>query len=121
MEVHRFTTHLGLPLEPDLCDPCQGMWIDRYESLELAPDVVVELFRPLEKTFDVVRRGRYITHRCAEHHERFSSFSSFMVEKGFVRHMTRPEIDDFARREGATYCTRCGAAVGIRKRRLRCV
>ena len=43
------------------------------------------------------------------------TFSSFMVEKGFVRHMTRPEIDDLAKRVGAIYCTSCGAPVDIRK------
>lgn len=129
MAVQRFTTHLGQPLELDLCYPCQGMWIDRYENLKLTPDGVVELFRllhehraeqhqplaakltcprcvrPLDKGFDVVRRGRYITHRCAEQHGRFSSFSSFMIEKGFVRHMTRPEIDDLAKRVEAIYCS----------------
>lgn len=139
MAVQRFTTHLGQPLELDLCYPCQGMWIDRYENLKLTPDAVVELFRllhehraeqhqplaakltcprcirPLDKGFDVVRRGRYVTHRCAEQHGRFSSFSSFMVEKGFVRHMTRPEIDDLAKRVEAIYCTSCGAPVDIRK------
>jgi len=32
-----------------------------------------------------------------------------------VRHMTRPEIDDLAKRVGAIYCTSCGAPVDIRK------
>ena len=69
----------------------------------------------LTKGFDVVRSGRYMIYRCGRQHGRFSSFSSFMVEKGFVRHMTRPEIDDLAQRVGAIYCTSCGAPVDIRK------
>ncbi|MEI7444859.1 MAG: zf-TFIIB domain-containing protein [Burkholderiales bacterium] len=139
MAVHRFTSSLGVPFELELCFVCRGMWFDRHENLKLTPDAVVELFRllhehradqhlpmssrptcprcvqPLVKGFDLVRSGRYVTFRCTGQHGRFSSFSSFMVEKGFVRQMTRPEIDDLARRVGAIHCTGCGAPVDIRK------
>lgn len=139
MEVHRFDSNCGEALELDLCFACQGLWFDRSENLKLAPAAVVALFRllhehpatqhqplpermactrcagPLEKGFDVVRNGRYMTYRCAAQHGRFSTFSAFLVEKGFVRHMTRPEIDDLAKRVGAIYCTSCGAPVDIRK------
>lgn len=139
MQAHQFASNLGDPLELDVCFACQGLWFDRHENLKLTPASVVELFRllhehrvdqhqplggslacprcvrPLEKGFDLVRSGRYMTYRCARQHGRFSTFSSFMVEKGFVRHMTRPEIDDLARRVGAIYCTSCGAPVDIRK------
>ena len=139
MEAQHFTSNHGLPVELDICYPCQGMWFDRYESLKVTPDSVVELFRllhehraeqhqplsselacprcirPLEKGFDLVRSGRYITFRCAGQHGRFSSFSSFMIEKGFVRPMRRHEVEDLAKRVGAIYCTSCGAPVDIRK------
>ena len=139
MQAHPFTSNTGHALELDICYGCQGIWIDRYENLQLSPDAVVDLFRvlhehrtdghqalqtrmacprcngSLNKGFDVVRSGRYMTYRCTRQHGRFSTFSSFMVEKGFVRHMTRPEIDDLAKRVGAIYCTSCGAPVDIRK------
>lgn len=139
MEVHTFQSNLGATFELDICFSCQGLWFDRHENLKLTPAAVVELFRllhehrtdqhlplqntmrcprcvqPLNKGFDVVRSGRYVTYRCAAQHGRFATFSSFMVEKGFVRHMTRPEIDDLAKRVGAIYCTSCGAPVDIRK------
>lgn len=139
MEVHEFAANVGGKLALDICYPCQGIWFDRYENLKLAPASVVELFkllhehrtderrplqnslacprcvRPLAHGFDLVRSGRYITYRCARQHGRFSTFSSFMVEKGFVRHMTRPEVEDLAKRVGAIYCTSCGAPVDIRK------
>ena len=139
MEAHRFTSNQGHTLELDICFACQGLWFDRHENLKLSPQSVVELFRllhehrtdqhqplaesmacprcntSLTKGFDVVRSGRYMIYRCGRQHGRFSSFSSFMVEKGFVRHMTRPEIDDLAQRVGAIYCTSCGAPVDIRK------
>jgi hypothetical protein len=139
MEAHRFASNSGSELVLDICYPCQGLWLDRHENLRLAPESVVELFRllhahpaehhhpppptmacprclkTLTKGFDVVRSGRYITYRCPGQHGRFSPFSSFMVEKGFVRHMTRVEINDLAQRVGAIYCTSCGAPVDIRK------
>ena len=139
MQAHRFASNLGDSLELDICFACQGLWFDRHENLKLTPHSVVELFRllhehrvdqhqpladsmacprcntSLAKGFDVVRSGRYMVYRCGRQHGRFSTFSSFMVEKGFVRHMTRPEIDDLARRVGAIYCTSCGAPVDIRK------
>lgn len=139
MQAHRFASNLGDSLELDICFACQGLWFDRHENLKLTPASVVELFRllhehrtdqhqpladnmacprcstSLTKGFDVVRSGRYMIYRCGRQHGRFSSFSSFMVEKGFVRHMTRPEIDDLAKRVGAIYCTSCGAPVDIRK------
>ena len=139
MQIHRFTSNQGEPLELDICFACQGLWFDRHENLKLSPASVVELFRVLHehrndqhqpladpmacprcnttlaKGFDVVRSGRYMTYRCASRHGRFSTFASFMVEKGFVRHMTQAEITDLAQRVGAVYCTSCGAPVDIRK------
>ena len=139
MLVHPFTSNRGEALELDICFACQGLWFDRHENLKLSPDSVVELFgllhehrtdqhqplsdkmacprcnTTLSQGFDVVRSGRYMIYRCGRQHGRFSAFSSFMIEKGFVRHMTRVEIDDLARRVGAIYCTSCGAPVDIRK------
>ena len=129
----------GGVVELDLCFACQGMWFDPSENLKLAPAAVAELFRllherrdtprqplasklvcprcsgSLTKGFDVVRSGRYVTYRCAHGHGRFSAFSSFMIEKGFVRQLTRPEIDDIAQRVAVIHCTGCGAPVDLRK------
>ena len=143
MEVHQLDGHdhgLGHGVvELDICFACQGIWFDHRENLKLSPQAVVELFtllhqhrtderrplqrqlacprcvRPLAPSFAVVRSGRYMVYRCAQQHGRFSAFSSFMVEKGFVRHLTRAEVDDLARRVDAIYCTGCGAPVDIRK------
>jgi len=139
METHRFETHLGTQVELDICFACQGLWFDSRENTQLAPASVVALFellhrhrrdahRPLGESlrcphcrqrlahgFDVVRSGRYVTYRCAGRHGRFATFSSFMVEKGFVRQLTRPEVEDLARRVDAIFCTGCGAPVDIRK------
>ena len=139
MQVHALPGNHGKTIELDLCFRCQGMWIDPQENLKLSPAAVADLFRllheqrtsarqplaasvhcprcsgPLLQGFDVVRSGRYITYRCAKGHGRFSAFSSFMIEKGFVRLLTRPEIDDLARRVAVIHCSSCGAPVDLRK------
>ena len=139
MQMHALPGNHGHTIELDLCFPCQGMWFDPKENLKLAPSAVAELFRLLHEQrgaahqplgnnldcprcrggltqgFDLVRSGRYITYRCTNGHGRFSLFSSFMVEKGFVRQLTRPEIEDIAKRVAVIHCSSCGAPVDIRK------
>lgn len=139
MDTHVLPSVAGGTVELDLCYACHGMWFDPQENLKLSPAAVVELFgvlhahrdaahqplalkmdcprcnKALAQGFDVVKSGRYITYRCPQRHGRFSAFSSFMIEKGFVRQLTRPEIDDMAQRVAVIYCTGCGAPVDIRK------
>ena len=104
--------HNGTTLELDLCHACHGLWFDGNENLRMAPGGVVDLFRQLHEHrddpqaplvrdmacprcrrrltegSDVVKHGRYFTWRCPQRHGRFSTFSSFMIEKGFVRQLT---------------------------------
>jgi Zn-finger nucleic acid-binding protein len=139
MQMHSLPGNHGHTVELDLCFQCQGMWFDPQENLKLTPAAVAELFRVLHEQrgaahqplgtqldcprcrggltqgFDLVRSGRYITYRCGNGHGRFSPFSSFMVEKGFVRQLTRPEIEDIAKRVAVIHCSSCGAPVDIRK------
>lgn len=139
MEVHHVAAHGGGTLELDLCHACHGIWFDGNENLRMAPGGVVELFRALHahrgdaqaplaqrlscprcrralaEGVDVVKSGRYFTWRCGERHGRFTTFSSFMIEKGFVRQLTQPEIADLAERVKVISCTSCGAPVDLRK------
>lgn len=129
----------GGTVELDLCFDCQGLWFDHLENLRLAPAAVIELLkvlhahrdhprralatrldcprcsRALVEGFDLVRSGRYVTWRCPQRHGRFSTFSAFMVEKGFVRQLTASEVEDIARRVGVLHCTGCGAPVDVRR------
>ena len=139
MQVHALPGNHGKPVELDLCFACQGMWIDPQENLKLTAAAVADLFKLLHEQraaahqplaakvhcprctgvltqgFDVVRSGRYITYRCAKGHGRFSAFSSFMIEKGFVRLLTPAEIDDIAQRVTVIHCNSCGAPVDLKK------
>ncbi|MFN9504002.1 MAG: zf-TFIIB domain-containing protein [Rubrivivax sp.] len=138
MESHRLPGR-DAPVELDICFTCQGLWLDHGENLRLTGDGVVQLFgllhqhrsderqpvgqrlgcprctQPLAQGFDVVRSGRYITHRCGQRHGRFSLFSSFMVEKGFVRQLSSGEVKALAQKMAAIYCSGCGAPVDIRQ------
>lgn len=139
MDVRQVAAHGGGTLELDLCHACHGLWFDGNENLRMAPAGVVELFRqlhehrddpqaPLARQMncprcrrtlaegsDVVRSGRYITYRCPQRHGRFSTFSSFMIEKGFVRQLTQMEVADLAERVRVIHCGSCGAPVDLRK------
>jgi len=139
MTEQELASVVGSKVEIDLCFACRGIWFDPQENLKLAPAAVLSLFRQLHEHrfdaaralpdalacphcartlvqgFDVVKSGRYITHRCPQRHGRFSTFASFMIEKGFVRQLTAAEIDDMARRLGVINCSNCGAPVDLRK------
>lgn len=137
-EIRRFAASDGGTLELDLCFACQGMWFDPQENTRLSAAAVVELFqllhehsgdahhplaerlqcprchKALVKGYDMAQGGRYVTYRCAARHGRFSTFGSFMVEKGFVRHLSKVEIEALAKRVGTINCTNCGGTVDIR-------
>ncbi|MFT7776263.1 zf-TFIIB domain-containing protein [Roseateles sp.] len=139
MQVHVLPAVYGGAVEIDFCFACHGLWFDHLENLKLAPEAIATLFKEMHRHrdeprtplagrlscpqchgrlaqgFDVVRSGRYITHRCEQRHGRFSSFASFMIEKGFVRQLTRPEISDIAAKVGVIHCSSCGAPVDLRR------
>ena len=141
MQSQAVAAHHGGTVELDLCHACHGIWFDGNENLRMAPQGVIDLFHqlhahrddphtPLASTLhcprcrrglaegsDVVRSGRYLTWRCPQRHGRFSTFSSFMIEKGFVRQLTAPEIADLAERVRVIHCGSCGAPVDLRQDR----
>lgn len=138
MVQQSFPRKLQGDVELDLCFSCQGIWFDEYESLQLAPAGVIDLFKllhqhradqrlplgshllcprcaePLVKSQDRVRSGLFNYLRCLQQHGRFISFGQFMIEKGFVRQLTGSEIKDLAVQIGTVRCNGCGAAVDIR-------
>ncbi|MCX7165993.1 MAG: zf-TFIIB domain-containing protein [Rhodocyclales bacterium] len=139
MGAHRFMRKLTGEVDLDLCFACQGIWFDEYESLQLAPAGVIDLFKlihehrddqrlPLASPLccprckerliqsqDRVKSGLFNYLRCGQHHGRFITFAQFMIEKGFVRQLTGAEIKELSVRIGVVRCTGCGAPVDIRK------
>ncbi len=122
----------------DLCFACQGIWFDEFESLQMAPAGVLDLFKlihahrddprqPWRDTlrcprcnermlqgFDLSKNGRFSYHRCLQGHGRFTAFSAFMTEKGFVRQLNGAEIAALAQKVQTIRCSGCGAPVDIR-------
>ncbi|RMX08595.1 hypothetical protein D8I35_05870 [Corticibacter populi] len=139
MEVLELESNQGQPLELDLCFACHGIWFDHRESLQLSPASILALFKTLhahrdephqplrermrcprgpealERGADRTKSGVYVVYRCPERHGRFSTFASFMVEKGFVRHLNGAEIHALARQVRVIHCSSCGAAVDLRR------
>ncbi|KKW68031.1 hypothetical protein AAV94_07705 [Lampropedia cohaerens] len=138
MEALRIESHQGKPVELDLCFACQGIWFDHRESLQLSTHGTLALFRKLhahrddphlplkqqlrcprcrqalQKGNDRTISGAYTVYRCATH-GRFSTFASFMVEKGFVRHLGPAEVRALAEKVRIIHCSSCGAAVDLRR------
>lgn len=127
---------LGM-LDLDLCFDCQAIWFDAFESPQLAPGAVIELFRaiesrqdhaprpiagvircvtcraPLQLTHDIQRTNRIVYYRCVAGHGRFTTFLQFLREKSFVRSLTMLEIERLRATVAQVRCSSCGAPVDI--------
>lgn len=126
----------------DICYACHGIWFDEFESVQLAPAGVLELFHLLHahrddvrqpwrnvlhcprcnermvEGLDVTKNGRFSYHRCLQGHGRLNSFGAFFQEKGFVRQLTGAEIDTLAKQVQTIRCSGCGAPVDIRQQHV---
>lgn len=124
----------------DLCFGCQGIWFDDFESVQITPGGIIELFKLIHQHRDDQRMplrdplhcprcrekllhgldvakhgGRFNYHRCLQKHGRFITFAQFMIEKGFVRQLNNAEIETLAAKVGSVRCDGCGAPVDIRR------
>lgn len=140
MARQRFARQLHGEVELDLCFTCQGIWFDEFESLQIAPGGIIELFRLIHEHRDDLRQpladplrcprcddrllhgldvskrgGRFNYHRCLQKHGRFTTFAQFMIEKGFVRQLNPLEIRELSAKVGTVRCPGCGAPVDIRR------
>lgn len=136
----KFERQLHGEVELDLCFHCQGIWFDEYESVQITPGGIIELFKLIQEHNDDLRQplrdalncprckekllhgldlakagGQFNYHRCLQKHGRFTTFAQFMIEKGFVRQLSRGEIEALAAKVGVVRCSSCGAPVDIRK------
>jgi Zn-finger nucleic acid-binding protein len=140
MHKQRYEKKLGGDVVLDLCFACQGIWFDEFESLQITPGGIIELFKQIHQHRDDVQQplgealrcphcrdrllhgldiakpgGRFNYHRCLQKHGRFITFGQFMIEKGFVRQLTANEVNTLAARIGSIHCQGCGAPVDIRQ------
>jgi hypothetical protein len=137
MERRMFARKPHGEVELDLCFSCHAIWFDQYESAQLTPGAVVELFgqihahhdqppRPLGDvarcpacrgrlalTQDIQRTNRISYYRCTSGHGRLTTFFQFLREKNFVRSLTAPEIRQLRTHVAQVRCSSCGAPVDL--------
>jgi hypothetical protein len=137
MQVHELERRDGEKLKIDLCFPCYVIWFDRWESVQLAPVAVIELFkeihthlaevrRPLGAqlgcprcikslliTRDVSKTGPFSYYRCPQDHGRLTPFSEFLREKQFVRTLNPAELIRVRAQFKQLMCSGCGAPIDL--------
>ena len=131
--------HLRPPVSVDLCLPCQVIWFDTHEDLQLSPGATLELFRvmgeqvgkgrpPLQlvtrcprcgmrllPTHDLQRSTRFEYWRCGQGHGRLITFYDFLREKDFVHPLSPQQLDELRKNIQSVNCYNCGAPIDLMK------
>ena len=137
MTAMRLEARLGVPVDIDVCAPCQVIWFDRKESLQLGPGATLTLFRtigekagasraPLGDALDCPRCGRRLKlshdrqrntafqyRRCESGHGRLITFFDFLREKDFLRPLSREQVEELKRNVQTVGCSNCGAPIDL--------
>jgi hypothetical protein len=140
MTSHTVAGQLGRSVTVDLCDPCQAIWFDPRESLQLTPGATLMLFRligehvakphalasdtakcprcqsRLRRTQDMQRSTRFEYLRCPHDHGRLTTFFDFLKEKDFIRPLTPAQITELRQNVQAVNCSNCGASIDLANR-----
>jgi DNA-directed RNA polymerase subunit RPC12/RpoP len=121
----------------DFCFPCQIIWFDNFESQQLSPGGVLQVFKTLHEqraptrntlpallacprcqaglklTHDLQHTTRFTYFRCEFGHGHLSPFFQFLLEKNFVRPVTGAELADLKSKVRQIQCSNCGAPVDL--------
>src|SRR5581483_1609437 len=135
MRAETLDGHLGTKVAIDVCLPCQVIWFDGHESLQLAPSAVLSLFRLIGEqppqprpaaaeapvcprcglhlliTWDRQRDTRFQYRRCARGDGRLITFAEFLREKNFIRPLTPQQIEELRQNVRTVNCSNCGAPI----------
>jgi DNA-directed RNA polymerase subunit RPC12/RpoP len=140
MEAREFERReLGGVVALDFCFPCQVIWFDKFEDLQLTPGGVLEIFklvnerRPTDRntlpallacprcdarlalTHDMQHTTHFTYFRCEFGHGHLTPFFQFLLEKNFVRPVTGAELADLKAKVQTIQCSNCGAPLDIRR------
>ena len=137
MATHQLDGQLGRSVTVDLCAPCQSVWFDTHENLQLTPGSTLTLFRligervakaapqdgdiarcprcrgQLRRTQDMQRATRFEYFRCPNNHGRLMTFFDFLKEKDFVRPLTPQQVADLRRNIQTVNCSNCGGPINL--------
>jgi Transcription factor zinc-finger len=126
----------GRGVDLDLCYDCQGIWFDPFESAQLSPKAILQLFEVIRKvdtpprplavscacpvchhalalTHDFERTNRLTYYRCIGGHGRFTTFMQFLREKNFVRTLSPAEVNQLRAVVAQVKCSSCGAPIDL--------
>jgi len=137
MRTHAFERKLGGEVSVDICFACRLIWFDQFESLQLAPGGLLELFKQIHAhqadamhpnsdrlycprcrtalvlTHDMQRNARFTYYRCESGHGRVSAFYQFLREKNFVRNLSAGEVVRLKAEIKQVRCSGCGAPINL--------
>ena len=139
MQPQTVAGQMGRAVEIEMCDPCQSIWFDSREHLQLTPGATLGLFRligehvskpslqdgdiakcprckaQLRRTQDMQRTTRFEYFRCPNNHGRLTTFFDFLKEKDFVRPLTPQQIAELRKNVQIINCSNCGGPVDLAK------
>jgi Zn-finger nucleic acid-binding protein len=139
MQLHMLDAHLGREVEVDICTPCQSIWFDTRENVQLTPGATLSVFRligervgraqvedrevvkcprcngRLRRAHDMQRATRFEYFRCPNAHGRLIGFFDFLKEKDFVKPLSPQQIAELRRNVQSVNCSNCGAPVDLAK------
>lgn len=123
----------------DICDSCDALWFDAFESVRLTRAATIALFREvntapsprrhampgrmpcprcslaLVETHDLQHATRFSYWRCPRGHGRLTPFVQFLREKDYIRPLSRVEIEELKVYLRAVRCSGCGASIELAK------
>ena len=139
MERQTLAAHLDREIDVDLCEPCQSLWFDGTENLQLTPGATLAIFRSigehvrkperyegelvkcprckarLRRTQDLQRATRFEYFRCPNNHGRLISFFDFLKQKDFIRPLTPLQINELRKNVQVVNCSNCGGPIDLGK------
>lgn len=137
MIVETLDGHLSRNADVDVCAPCQFIWFDARENLQLTPGATLKMFhvigehvsRPahedrdivkcprcngqLRRTQDMQRNTRFEYFKCPNNHGRLIAFFDFLKEKDFIKPLTAQQVAELRKNVQAINCSNCGAPVNL--------
>jgi hypothetical protein len=137
MRAYRVDGHLEREVDVDVCLPCQSIWFDALEHLQLTPGATLTLFRvigenvkrpswqdrdlaycprchgQLRRTQDLQRNTHFEYFRCPNQHGRLIAFFDFLKEKDFVKPIEPAQIAELRQYVRTVNCSNCGGAVDL--------
>jgi hypothetical protein len=132
--------HMDRDVEVDLCTPCQAMWFDVQENLQLTPGATLAVFRligenvskaaahdrnitkcprckaQLRRTQDMQRSTKFEYFKCPNNHGRLITFFDFLKEKDFIKPLTPHQIGELRKSIQTINCSNCGGPIDLARR-----